>query len=672
MKKWKKQATLLLSLLMTVSFAVGLAACGSNSTNNTSSEPSDCLGSSSTPNSSSPDDNGNNENEEIVYPEITQVENPEAYTWSEYELVSEPTCSVAGVKQRRWTEDESVIHQEYIIPRGHTYENGICECGFGPLFPDAGEVSYAYPQESSSGIAGKGEEYDRYQLTEGYYEIECGRAYTWLSFAISKAGQYALYTVGDADDSVEIDRYDASAQYIPRDGNGNYINFPARELENGCLYSSISCSTDTWSEHWRATYSVKGKAGTVVKLRFVRIADEAWSPKTVRVQHLAKQIEGKHAPRGDEGTTPTVVPYETEYYYEESSGYYRMGSPSNPGGIIYAAITSIPPRMLFDKAFTQIQYEAASNLYLSFGKTVDGDYLVRDYLPFISGDTDNDLETDVENCYKNYVNIDGLYPVNQELFEFLNLYVQKNSPMEIPDEIKQDTAAYAEKAWLAACYYYKNLTPGSKEFPIALSGTGELTVSCPEYDFRYYTYTHENSVTVSTISYCTITCNDPNAVIEANGKQYQGKNGVISFIAETNAAQAFRFAVSSRDGSAAEFTLTVTENYQGSQDHPTTVNVGKGEQTVSFTTIEHLLASGEITYQSYYALAITEDGILNLSALGGEQVYMTVSYVDADGNDKDVPFHNWTPLEVKAGDVITIIVGPANGALSYDVNVSLS
>ena len=102
------------------------------------------------------------------------------------------------------------------------------------------------------------------------------------------------------------------------------------------------------------------------------------------------------------------------------------------------------------------------------------------------------------------------------------------------------------------------------------------------------------------------------------------------------------------------------------------MNVGKGEQTVSFTTIEHLLASGEITYQSYYTLAITEDGILNLSALGGEQVYMTVSYVDADGNDKDVPFNNWTPLEVKAGDVITIIVGPANGALSYDINVSLS
>lgn len=661
MKHWKKTTIFLLSLFMTTSLVMGLAACGdSNSADNTASSPMD----NSSSDLSSPDE----ENNEEGYPELIQVENPDAYTWGEYELISSPTCTVAGVKQKRWTEDESVIHQEYIPPRGHTYENGICACGNGPIFPDAGEINYVYPQESSSGIVGAGTEYDRYELTEGYYEIECNRGVIWLSFSIPEAGQYALYTVGDADDSVELNRYDASAQYIPN------ISFPAKELEDGCLYSSISCNSITWSAEWRATYSISGKSGTAVKLRFVRIADEAWSPATVRVSHLAKQINGKHAPRGDEGTSPTVVPYQTEYYYEESSGYYRMGTPNNPGDIIYVAITSIPTRMLVDKAFTQIQYEAASNLYLSYGKTVDGDYLVRDYLPFISGDTDNDMATEeayADNCYKNFVNSDGLYPVNQELFEFLNLYVQKNCPMDIPEEIRTDPEQFTAKAWLAACYYYKNLTPGSEEFPIALNGTGEITVSCPAYDYRYYTYTHTNGSTVSTISYCTITCDDPNVVIEANGKQYYGKNGVVSFIAETNAAQPFRFAVSSRDGQETEFTLTVTENYAGSQDYPTTITVGKGEQSVTFETIEHLLADGSLTYQSYYTLMIAEDGVLNFSTTS-ETVYMTIYYVDANGKEEAVLYSNWNAIEVKAGDVISIVVGPANEAFSHQINVSLT
>lgn len=659
MKNWKKTTVFLLSLFMTASLATGLVACGDNNANNSSNSTG------SSPDASSP----NEELPEGEYPELVQVDNPEAYTWGDYELVSNPTCTTAGVKQRRWTEDESVIHQEYIAPRGHTYENGICACGFGPLFPDAGEVSYVYPQEKGSGIVGTGTEYDRYELTEGYYEIECNRGLIWLSFSIPEAGQYALYTVGDADDSVELNRYDASAQYIPVDANGNYINFPARELDDGCLYSSISCNTVTWSESWRATYSLKGKSGTAVKLRFVRIADEAWSPATVRVSHLAQQINGKHAPAGDEGTMPTVVPYETEYYYEESSGYYRMGTPANPGAIIYVAITMVPPRMLLDKSFTQIQYEAASNLYLSYGKTVDGDYLVRDYLAFISGDSDNDMETDVENCYKNYVNVDGLYPVNQELFEFLNLYVQKNCPMEIPEDIKNDPEQFNAKAWLAACYYYKNLTPGSKELPIALSGTGDITISCPAYDYRYYTYSHVNGDTQSTISYCTISCDNPNAVVEANGKQYYGP---FSFIAETNAAQAFKFAISSLDGAEAEFIIHIEENYAGSQDNPTNVTIGKGTQKVTFETIEHSLASGSFTYQSYYTLEITEDGILDLSALGEEQVFMTIYYVNADGEEKSVQFNNWKAIQVKAGDVVSIVVGPTDEMLSYDINVSIA
>ena len=98
----------------------------------------------------------------------------------------------------------------------------------------------------------------------------------------------------------------------------------------------------------------------------------------------------------------------------------------------------------------------------------------------------------------------------------------------------------------------------------------------------------------------------------------------------------------------------------------------KEGQKVTFETIEHSLASGSFTYQSYYTLEITEDGILDLSSLGEGQVFMTIYYVNADGEEKSVQFNNWKAIQVKAGDVVSIVVGPTDEMLSYDINVSIA
>ena len=606
----------------------------------------------------------------FTYPDLKVAENFEMYSWSEYELVKETSCLTAGIKQVRWEENQDIIHQEYIAPRGHdyTYNNGYCKCGAGPVYPKApSNIKYVDVQDSKSGISGKGEEYDRYELTEGYFEVTCKLDTIWLSFSIDGPGQYALYTIGSVDKSVEINRYDASAQYIPVKQDGTYINFPATQVKNG-LYGTVTCNTVTWSTSWRATFSVDGDYGKVVRFRFVKIDEEAWSPKTVRVQHLAQQINEKHAPAGPENTSPVVVPYETDYFYEESSGYYRMGTPDNPGEIIYAAITKIPPRMLLDKSFTQIQYEAAHNLYLSYSKTIDGDNLVRDYLAFISGDTDNDMVSDISNCYKNYVNVDGLYPVNAELFEFLNLYVQKNCPMEIPEEIKQDKDEFNKRAWLAACYYYKNLKPGSSDLPYEIEDIGEVQISTADSDWTYYSLSYTNSDSLSTITYCTISWDNPNIVIRI-------KDGspltVNSILVETSAAQPFVFSIISNTFEAETFTLNIVETYAGSQDDPETINVTKGTQTVEMNSIEHIMVNGTSTHQKYYNFVVAEDGQLSLST-DVEKVLVSISYTNADGNGITVMLDKWQPLDVKAGDLIEIVVGPADDAIDFDMTITLA
>ena len=219
-------------------------------------------------------------------------------------------------------------------------------------------------------------------MTEGYFRAsgpQRGSKEFWLSFSVPEPGQYALYTIGEGAGTFQITRHDASSAYI------NPKNFPANDVD-GVLYSTVLCTAKHWSESWRATYSISVPAKKEVQFRFVRIDDEPWSPQTVRVAWKAQQINGVKAEDGPENCTPADVPFGTPYFYEESSGRYRMGTPENKGEFIYVAITSIPKRMLSDKPFSMIHYEGA-NLILDTGTTtIDGDYLVRDYTPFISAD----------------------------------------------------------------------------------------------------------------------------------------------------------------------------------------------------------------------------------------------------------------------------------------------
>lgn len=723
MQNWKKTTTFLLSLVMSVSMAFGAASCGSSSEASSSSvedtatdvssdgssdvssdensesgesssndDSSDVEDSSSSNNgsdigeSSPNEDSSSSENssdsedsssgggssdtpdDEFVYPDLITVDDVNAYTWSDYELVQEPTCLVAGIKQRRSVTDENVVHQEYVAPRGHdyTYGNGKCKCGAGPVFPEEpSKIKYAKIPDD---VSGKGTEYDRYELSEGYYEITMPRGgKQWLSFSVPEPGQYALYSVGKAHTSIELNRYDASAQYIPIDGNGNYIGFPSNSFD-GVLYSTITCSTNhnMWSPSWRATYSVSGKSGEIFRFRFVKIADAAWEPKTIRVQHFPEQINGVTAPDGPANCSPVVVPYDTDYFFDASCGYYRMGTPDNPGDIIYVAITKTATRALLDDSFTVIHYEAASNMYMSYGTTVDGDYLVRDYIPFMCNDESYGAQSN--NCYQNFVNKDGLYPATEELVEFLKLYAQKNPPMEMPEGVQFRDEEYAKKAWLAACYYYKELTPGTEELPYKISGVGTQTIATAENEWTYYSLSYTNMWSESTITYCTITCNDENAIISIN--EGAPIAAPFSLLVETSAEKPFTFRIISATREAENFTFEISDTYDGSQDDPTIVNVTKGTQTLAMNTLAHLMSNGTYNYQKYYKFAVAEDGTLDLSASGN--VFVSISYKISENETVTVLLKDWTAIEVKAGDVLELVVGPSDKAIEFDMTISLS
>ena len=714
MKNWKKVSAFLLALAMSVSLAIGFAACGggagetsSQASNPTESSSIDSEASNKESKDSADSEASEDESKESVesgtseeessepidgdapviktqeayeedgfsYPALQVAENYEMYAWTEFELVEEPTCETAGIKQTHWIDDESVVHQAHIAPRGHDYTNAVCACGDGPVYPQApANVTYVDVEAANTNKGADGSEWKRFELTEGYFTASGasrGAKTYWLSFAVSEPGQYALYTTSGDASTCEIIRHDASSAYI------NPLNFPANNVD-GVLYSSVLCSTKFWSESWRATYSISIPAKQEIKFRFVRIDDEPWEPQTVRVAWKAQQINGEKAGDGPENCTPTEVPFGTPYFYEESSGFYRMGTPDNKGDIIYVAITSIPERMLADKSFALIHYEGA-NLILDTGTTtVDGDYLVRDYTPFISADSAANGSAD-GNCYELYCNSDGLYPVNQELFEFLQLYTNKFMPYEWNTEDGAwHSEYYNENAWLAACFYYKNLTPGSKELPHKIDTIGDVDVEAKAFEFVYYSLQYQNEWLQSTITYCTITCDDPNAYIIIGDVTKNDprplKDGVL---VETK--QGVTFAISHIYGEAATFTLHITDTYAGSQDDPETLTVSKGAQTVAMNTIEHLNPDGEANHQKYYKFTVAENGALNFTS-DVENVLVSITVISKEiGEDnqeydvsKTIMLADWSPLEVKAGTVLEIVVGPTNSQLNFNMTIELT
>ncbi len=335
---------------------------------------------------------------------------------------------------------------------------------------------------------GKGTQNDRVEIVEGCYTLTVGdRGETWYSFSVKSAGQYVFHSV-DGTNDVEVARYSA----MPGLPLLNPEGVDALNVDED-FYSYVNCSTAEFGEdgkHWRATYCLTGKAGAQVKVRLVRFADPAWMAKNIVTKVSAEQLTEKAEDVTEDGKVLTEVSYDERYYFDRTDGYYHTAS----GEIIYAAIDCEAPRLFGEsesgqtkKKFTTILRGNHGALDIQTGTADNGDILIDRYIPFMMNWTNDDAtwsdrgdETPAANpnkvCYQNYCNSDGVYPVNQELYDFLNLYAQSRG---IADDNAYDSEGELtvdkSKLWLAACFYYKLEIPGTLRNPISLT-VGENSV----------------------------------------------------------------------------------------------------------------------------------------------------------------------------------------------------
>ena len=147
-----------------------------------------------------------------------------------------------------------------------------------------------------------------------------------------------------------------------------------------------------------------------------------------------------------------------------------------------------------------------------------------------------------------------MYPVTQELYEFLQLYMQKNRPINIPDNIWDDEAERVKKAWLAPCYYYRELTPGSAENPFVITELGDFEANPPKFDIVYFTVAYQDETGAPT-STLVLSCSDTNARISVNGQTYVGP---FSVEIEVDGLTGLTFYIGAKNGAEATFTLNLS------------------------------------------------------------------------------------------------------------------
>lgn len=378
------------------------------------------------------------------------------------------------------------------------------------------------------------DEFSPLDLTEGCYNLEIpANGEFWICFSSEGAGQFAFYSMGNT--TATVTRYTCAyvgigACYYAADGKMVEDNF----------YSYVNRSNEEEGEYWRTVFCIKGKANSSIKVCFTRISSPIWEPSTITTVVYPTEIKGVKAPEPSSTQELKAIDYDESYFFDETVGYYRMGTKDIPGEIIYAAITKKAERIFESMSFIDALENFGRNVYLGDGKDEEGNNKVISYIPFLYNCADdnnhNNGEKDLnKNCYMNYCNSDGVYPVTKELYQFLNLYVRSHRPISLTDsaadyaeELSRDWREHKNedgkdenrnKYWLAGCYYYDNIETGSKENPYKLV-EGDNEIATAKYERSY-------AITPSDGGEYRLVCTDANVKVLVGETLYEGGIDII-------------------------------------------------------------------------------------------------------------------------------------------------
>ncbi len=309
---------------------------------------------------------------------------------------------------------------------------------------------------ASSPTQGSGDEYDAYQLQEGVYSVTLlGKTEIFYAFQPSKAGTYRIYSVGTAD--VAMQAYQGSDSFLHSptlydDRSAADKNFVSNvQISPSDLTNGDGSANTAFRSYFSVAYADKATdlsiSGCILCIEYV---SEEYSPdaivETITLTTADEALydeSGNIVPYEKQSGTLTPAQYNAEFIYNEADRYYHIGSKNGPVALMM--FTKTPDRLLdqpFNKIANPDPNDPADNanpatLHLTFTDPETGKITVKEYNKLIN------------EIYPSAVNEDGVYPLTQEMYEFLYQFVvvaqNDINVQNVPKELR----------WKAPCYYYE-------------------------------------------------------------------------------------------------------------------------------------------------------------------------------------------------------------------------
>ena len=271
-----------------------------------------------------------------------------------------------------------------------------------------------------------------------------------VAFTPAATGKYTLTVLGNTSAVVTVSEYEPDALLGELPEDGDY----AQGASESFLYSEPYLETTIY-------FVVTVKADTYPAALNVKLEKTGESVDSKTVVAVSETLTKPAKPDGKElfgipmanGTADTLTKSDGKYYYNGKQVYVKITEPLESNR--YASQYSL--------AYMDMEYQLAATYV--FTKLTDTGSVTRDYRLFIRGFEDYDYtpgmtgnvahipETLTQpNCYANFTNADGVYPLTEELETFLKEFFEFNEYSllwQLPDE-----AMFSDSAWLFPCYYY--------------------------------------------------------------------------------------------------------------------------------------------------------------------------------------------------------------------------
>ena len=399
---------------------------------------------------------------------------------------------------------------------------------------------------------GTGDEQDQYEIKNGYYNVPLSKFNaTYYAFTPSKTGTYRITSIGSAD--VAYAEYDASEEYLNPapiqsiDDNGSDVNFVYEFDVNPTEYNSME-DTGAYKVYFSVGFADKATdtsaTSSIISVEYINSSyTEAGEPEfTYSTVTLTKEdadsvlfdSQGEIVPFTSQEGVLTPLAYNATIVYNETDRYYHVGSANGP--LVVMPFTVTPERLL-DKPFNKIANPDPNDptdnanpatLHLTFTDEVNYTVTVKEY------------NTLINEIYPAAVNADGVYPLTEEMREFLYQFVvvaeNDINVQNIPRELR----------WKAPLYYYETGTiaadrpdvsgwdgdkptngEGTKNAPYTI-GLGDFCAPFGSVSgIVYYTYTSNKS------GFLTINTKSDNAVVSFINETVTVNGDIVSSTSES-------------------------------------------------------------------------------------------------------------------------------------------